>query len=133
MVAEAYLTQVKIQLTTSILVSSFQIVEEWAQPDRGYLRVRIQLVNSDFLEVAEYFVVSGQQCMTERYRYQWMDGPRQQLRKRWDNVEHYPDLPGFPDHVHFADGQVQPGPRLSILDLLRLLATEVSPHDPQSP
>ena len=126
---EAYLTQIKTQLNTSIMVSSFQIVEEWDQPDRGYIRVRIQLVNSDFLEVAEYFVVSGEKCVTERYRYQWMDGERQHLRRRWDNVEHYPNLPGFPDHVHLADGQVLPGPRLNIPDLLLLLATELSPQD----
>jgi len=82
MVTEEYLTNIKTQLNTSVLINSFQIVEEWNQPDQGYIRVRIQLANSDFLDVAEYFIVSGEICVTERYSYQWMDGAQQHLRKR---------------------------------------------------
>jgi len=113
-------------VVTSDLVASFEVAEEWAQPDRGYIRVRMWLANGDFLEVAEYFVVSNEVCVTERYRYQWMDGARKQMHRRWDNVEHYPGLPNFPHHVHFADGRVEPGESLSILDLLDRVAGEIS-------
>ena len=108
-----------------MIVRSFKIVEEWSQPHEGYIRVRVMLTNGDFLELAEYFAVAGDACVTQRYRYQWMNGERTQLRRRWDNVEHYPLLPNFPHHVHFPDGRVEPGRRLSILELLSLLKKEL--------
>ena len=126
MIIEEYLTAIKTQLATSGSVDEFRIVEEWAQVDEGYIRVRIDLINGDFLELAEYFVVLEGECITRRYRYQWMDAERRRLRKRWDNVEHYPDLPNFPHHIHLANGEVIAGHRLSILDVLALLEDEVS-------
>ena len=120
-----YLASVLSELTTSDLIVSFDVVEQWAEPDGGYIRVRAWLMNGDFLNVAEYFVVSGRRCIPVRYRYQWMDATRQQMRKRWDNVEHYPGLSGFPHHVHLADGQVKPGQCVSILELLKMLMLEL--------
>ena len=64
---------------------------------------------------------------TRRYRYQWMDKERRKLRKRWDNVEHYPDLSNFPDHIHIGkEENVEPGESLSIIQLLDVLAGEIS-------
>jgi hypothetical protein len=120
-----YITNIKAGLVASDLVASFEMVEEWAQSDCGYVRIRMRLTNGDFLEVAEYFVVSSETCFTERYRYQWMDGDREQMRQRWDNVEHHLDLAHFPHHVHFADGRVESSECLSILDLLHRLADEL--------
>lgn len=126
MTPSEYLTEIRTRLVTSNLAAAFEMVEEWIQPDRGYIRIRMQLANGDFLETAEYFVVSHEMCVTERYRYQWMNGEQTQLHRRWDNVEHYPNLPGFPHHVHFGDGRVEPGARLSTLDLLDRLTDEIS-------
>ena len=93
MTPEEHIAEVKAGLVAAPVVESFELVEEWALPDRGYLRVRMCLANGDFVEASEYFVVSEGNCATERYRHQWMDGARQQMRKRWDNVEHHPGLP----------------------------------------
>ncbi len=118
-----YVLHLKTQLSLSPIVVSFTIVEEKVWPDRGYIRIRMTLSNGDFLEVAEYFVIQDGKCVTHRYRYQWMDGQRRELRKRWDNVEHYPDLPNFPHHVHVGgEKNVEPGERLSIIQLLDMLA-----------
>lgn len=122
-----YIAEIKAELIADHLVDSFEMVEAWEQPDRGYMRIRMWLTNGDFVEAAEYFVVSDVACITERYRHQWMDHRRTQLRRRWDNVEHYPDLPSFPHHVHLADGRVEPGEPLSILDLLEKLRGEILP------
>lgn len=121
-----YIDAILAELVANSLVASFDVVEQWKEPDRGYIRVRAWLANSDFLELAEYFVETSGECVTQRYRYQWMDASRQQLRSRWDNVEHFPDLPGFPHHIHLTDGQVEPGQPLSILDLLKLLTLELT-------
>lgn len=126
MTPSEYVADIKAGLIASELVASFEMVEEWVQPDRGYVRIRIRLTNGDLVEVAEYFVVSGEACKTERYRHQWMDGDRRQMRKRWDNVEHYPNLSNFPHHIHFADGRVEPGESLSIMGLLDRLDGEIT-------
>ena len=121
-----YVLQLKAKLTISPIVASFNLVEEKVWPDQGYIRLRMSLSNGDFLEAAEYFVLEDDDCITRRYRYQWMDGERRELRKRWDNVEHYPDLPGFPHHVHVGkEENVKPGERLSIVELLDALAGEI--------
>jgi hypothetical protein len=123
---EDYLTEIKSRLVTSPIISSVEdVMEEWALTDQGYFRARLGLNNGDFLEVAEYFVVENEQCVTRRYRYQWMDQHRVVLRKRWDNVEHFPGLPNFPHHVHTDDQSAIPGYQLSILDLIGVLEKEL--------
>jgi hypothetical protein len=124
-----YLVHLKTCLVTSSVVASFDIVEEWNQPDRGYLRVRATLANGDFLEAAEYFVASAQVVVTERYSCQWMDCTRMQLRRRWDNVEHHPELPNFPHHIHCAGGRVEPGVSLSIQGVLDQIAESILPRE----
>lgn len=74
MTTEDYLASVKAWLATSDRVSEFRIVEEWQQSFEGYIRVRMTLTNGDFLEGAEYFVVSQGKHITKRYSYQWMLG-----------------------------------------------------------
>lgn len=67
-----YVLQLKAKLAISPIVASFDIVEEKVWPDRGYICIRMALSNGDFLEAAEYFVLEDEDCVTHRYRYQWM-------------------------------------------------------------
>jgi hypothetical protein len=124
MMSTEYLDAILAELVASSLVASFDVIEQWVEPERGYIRVRAWLANGDFLELAEYFVEAGGACVTQRYRHQWMDATRQQLRSRWDNVEHFPNLAGFPHHVHLANGEVVSSTNLSIIDLLKALTTK---------
>ena len=121
----AYLAEIKARLVASAVVAEVTMVEEYVLPDRGYFRARLNLSNHDFLEVAEYFVVVSGLCMTRRYRYQWMDETQSVLRKRWDNVEHFPGLPNFPHHVHVGEEEhVEAGRAMSILELITLMEQE---------
>jgi hypothetical protein len=124
--AQQYLTEIKFRLIASPVVETFSIVEEKDLNDRGYFRARVALTNADFLEIAEYFVIIGDQPQPDRYRYQWMDRTQKILRKRWDNVPHFPDLPNFPHHVHDqAEDNVQPSVQRGITDLLAFLEAEI--------
>jgi len=117
-----YALRLKAELVASPIVTVFTVVEERVWRDRGYIRIRMTLANGDFVEAAEYFILEGDECVTHRYRYQWMDSKRQELHKRWDNVEHYPGLPNFPHHVHVGrEESVEPDKRLSIIQLLDVL------------
>ena len=125
-----YVLQLKTKLAISLIVVSFTIVEEKVWTDRGYIRIHMTLSNGDFLEAVEYFVLQDSGCVTHRYRYQWMDGERRVLRKRWDNVEHHPDLPNFPHHVHVGEEEnVKPGKRLNVIQLLDALTGEISAEE----
>ena len=71
--AHAHLTETRVRLTTSPVMRTFSVLEERTGLDYGYLRARVELVNQDFLELAEYFVIRNDAVEVQRYRYQWMD------------------------------------------------------------
>lgn len=128
--AQQYLTEIKARLITSPVAETFSIVEARDLDDRGYFRARVTLTNADFLEIAEYFVIVSDQPQPERYRYQWMDSTQKILRRRWDNVPHFPDLPNFPHHVHIdAEDNVEASIPRGITEFLAFLEAEISPID----
>jgi hypothetical protein len=48
------------------------------------------------------------------------------LRKRWDNVPHFPNLSNFPHHIHVeSEENVISSNLLSIPELLDILETEI--------
>ncbi len=73
MEAQEYLKEIQTQLLASFAVATLSVIEDYALPDRGYFRARLTLSNGEFLEIAEYFTVEEGRCVTQRYRYQWMD------------------------------------------------------------
>jgi len=121
---QAYLIAVKTALASSFMIVSFDVLEEWVQPDRGYIRIQASLQNGDFIEASEYFTRQADSHASVRYRYQWMNGEKTVLRKRWDNVPHHPNVMNFPHHIHLADGEIVSGQSLSILVLLEILESE---------
>ena len=126
MEASQYLENIKSRLISSNAIAAFTIIEELDFGDRGYFRARITLSNDDFLEIAEYFTIVENVVTTTRYRYQWMDSDRTKLRKRWDNVPHFPNLPNFPHHIHVeSEENVISGYVLSIQKLLDILEQEI--------
>ncbi len=121
-----YILEIKSGLIASPAISSINILEAYTTHSQGYFRARLDLVNDDFMEISEFFVVENYHRLTKRYRYQWMDQSRKKLRKRWDNVEHYPDIDNFPHHVHVAEESiVKPGKCLGILELIRIIENEI--------
>ncbi len=109
------------------MIQSFIIVKERVILNQGYFRARLTLKNGDFCEIVEFFIVQNQTCVTESYRYQWMDSTKQQLRKRWDNVEHFPNLPNFPHDVHILEEtNVYPSESRNILEIIDALEKELN-------
>jgi hypothetical protein len=122
-----YLEAIKERLLTDPLVSGFRLVRERAALTDGHLRARLTLADGSQLEFSEYVQRSPDgpiQVMT--YSYHWADA-QGNLIQRWDNTPHFPNLPGFPHHVHDGrTGAVNPGQPVSIFVVLdevaRLLA-----------
>ncbi len=92
----------------------------------AFFRARLELRNDDFLEVSEFFVAQDDEIHLLQYRYQWMNSARKQLRKRWDNATHHPELDNFPHHVHVkSDNVVMSGQTMNISLLLAMLQREL--------
>ncbi|MEH2007584.1 toxin-antitoxin system TumE family protein [Nostoc sp.] len=122
-----YISRVKTKLNRSSVVYAVVIVDERTLVNWGYFRARLTLKNDDFLEIAESFTIIEGRFFTLGYRYQWMDETKEKLRKRWDNVKHFPDLPNFPHHVHIIkESNVEPSESRNILELMDLIEKELN-------
>ncbi|MEH1936197.1 MAG: DUF6516 family protein [Nostoc sp.] len=122
-----YISRVKTKLNRSSVVYAVVIVDQRTLVNRGYFRARLTLNNGDFLEIAESFTIIEGRFVTLSYRYQWMDETKEKLRKRWDNVKHFPDLPNFPHHVHIIkESNVEPSESRNILELIDLIEKELN-------
>lgn len=114
-----YLDQLKTIAISHPQVVEFRVTRERVSKSDAYIRALPTFVDGSRLEAMEYvrvFPDSGLQI--ERYSYHWM-GPDNQLRIRWDNAEHYPDLDGFPHHRHDGDERnALPGEPMNFLKVL---------------
>jgi len=89
-------------------------------------RFRIRLKNGDLLEMMERLVQKNREShfLATTYSFHWQTGEGQ-LIKRWDNAPHFPNLPGFPHHIHDGRGDVvKQGKGLSGLEILETLNGE---------
>ena len=123
MTIETYLEAIKERLVTDPMVASFQVIRERATVVDGHLRARLTLADGSQLEFSEYMQRSpAGEIVVITYSYHWVDAANQ-LITRWDNTPHFPDLPGFPDHIHDgATGEVTPGQPMSIFAVLDAIA-----------
>lgn len=109
MMISEYLGGVKDRLLTDACVARFTIRRERATLSEGFLRVRLVFVNDDELEFSEYVRIgSANEIDVVIYSYHWTtaDGT---LICRWDNTPHFPQLIGFPHHVHRGEGDIESG------------------------
>lgn len=114
-----YLGAIKSRLLTDAAVVGFQIIRERATLTDAYVRARLSLTDEEFLEFSEYVQRSDDgQINVITCSYHWA-GAAGNLIRRWDNTPHFPDLPGFPHHIH--DGytrDVIPGELVNIFTVL---------------
>jgi len=55
-----------------------------------------------------------------------MDHTQRNLKKRWDNAEHFPSLAGFPHHVHIGgEENVVASKPLCIIELIDIVDQEI--------
>ena len=113
-------------IVTSRLIKSFHITEKRVRRFEAYIKVRLTLIEDSVLEMTEYIhAIEEDDAQVKRYSYHWMDSSNQ-LRLRWDNVRHYPNLPGFPHHLHDGDEKnVRPGEPMNLFQVLDLIAARL--------
>src|SRR5262245_66156676 len=123
MTIEAYLDSIKERLVTDPIVTSFHVLRERSTLVDGHLRVRLTLADGSQLKFSEYMQRSpAGEIAVITYSYHWADADNQLITRR-DNTPHFPDLPGFPDHIHDgATDQVTTGQPMSIFAVLDVIA-----------
>lgn len=94
-----YLAQIKALIILNPQVAHWAVIREEAQGDMGLFRYRLTLRDGSLLEMFERFQIVEENLQVTKYRFHWQDGSGQ-LRKRWDNAAHHPEILTYPDHVH---------------------------------
>ena len=122
-----YLDSVKERLLTDPLVAEFHIRRERHTISDAHLRVRASLADGSLLEFSEYVERTQEGRMqVVVYSYHW-ESAEGELIFRWDNTPHFPNLPGFPHHVH--DGRsdaVLPGQPMNIFAVLERIQQKIA-------
>lgn len=88
------------------------------------LRLKLQIILEDNskLHVKEYRFSDE----THKYAYQWSEADGT-LKIRWDNAEHWPNIPTFPHHKHIGgDTQVFPATETALEQVLKLIVASFS-------
>jgi hypothetical protein len=126
MTIDAYLDAIKERFITDPIITNFQVIRERSTLVDGHLRVRLELADGSQLEFSEYMQRFPEgEIAVITYSYHWADADNQ-LIKRWDNTPHFPNLPGFPDHIHDgATGEVISGQPMNIFTVLDAIAGRI--------
>lgn len=122
-----YLEVVKTRLITDTIVASVDIRRERFTLADAHLRAHLELVDGSTLEFSEYVQRRPDGAIeVVTYSYHWSD-TQGDLIRRWDNTPHYPDLAGFPHHLHQGPGDtVLPGQPIDIFTVLDSIASVLS-------
>jgi hypothetical protein len=76
------------------------------------------LTDGGLLEFAEYIAVNDDEAIVAHtYTFHWQNAQKQLVR-RWDNVNHFPNLPYAPHHIHQVDGTVAGNPDVPTLEMV---------------
>ncbi len=122
-----YLLLVNERLLSDPLILRFHVRRERLTDVSGYLRARLDFLDTSWLEFSEYFERTPDNAIeVVTYSYHWgrADGT---LIMRWDNTPHHPTLDGFPHHVHDGrSGEVQPGVSMGIFAVLDYILAQSS-------
>lgn len=96
------------------LFKTWQVKLYEQEGDSYMLHLSAVLIDDSRLEIRDYLFVDGRR----KYAYQWLESDNQ-LRRRWDNAPHWPDIATHPHHVHLPS-QIEPNASLitNIEDLL---------------
>lgn len=124
--AADYLAHIKALIVVNPQVVHWTVVREEAQGDMGLFRYRLALRDGGLLEMFERFQVVGGRLEVAKYSFHWQ-GADGQLRRRWDNAAHHPEVPTHPDHVHDgAEANVLPHGPLGAEEVLAIIAAETA-------
>jgi hypothetical protein len=94
-----YFEVIELKLLDSEVVESFEIIRQDISDIDGKIRIRLQLVNRDMVDLFEYIIVENDKIHIKKYHHHWQSSENV-LICRWDNAPHHKELDHFPNHMH---------------------------------
>lgn len=93
---EEHFESIRTRLLADEAIAVCTIVRDQVTPSVGQMRARLTFIDKSWFEFSEIArKEEGGIIVVVAYSYHWME-ENNQLRIRWDNAEHYPELPNFP-------------------------------------
>jgi hypothetical protein len=130
--AADYLAHIKALIVVNPQVVHWRVVREEVQGNTGLFRYWLTLHGGGLLEMFERFQVVEKGLQVAKYSFHWQDGAGQ-LRKRWDNAAHHPELATHPHHIHDgAEVNVLPHEPIGAEEVLAIIAAEGTDRERQS-
>ena len=115
----AYLDTIKERLVTDPTIPSFRMICERSTLIDKHLRDRLERVDGSRLKFYEYMQRSPTgEIVVITYSHHGATA-NNELITRWDNIPHYPGLPGFPHHIH--DGTTGEGTSVEPMSIFSVL------------
>ncbi len=105
-VIEQHFDDVEIRLISSPVIASYRILRREVAPGDGKLRLKAVSTGGEVIELFEYVTELRGKIVLSKYSFHWQDN-QGNLKFRWDNAPHHPELPEAPHHFHSADNMVQ--------------------------
>lgn len=122
--AAEYLAQVKALIVMNSQVVHWAAAREEAQGDAGLFRYKLILRDGGQIEMFERFRVMKEGVRVTKYSFHWQDAGGE-LRRRWDNAPHHPEVPTHPHHVHDgSETNVVPHAPITVEKVLGIIAAE---------
>lgn len=123
--AADYMAYIKALIVLNPQVVHWRVIREEAQDDVGLLRYRLTLRDGGRVEIFEHFHVVEERLQMVKYSFHWQDASGQ-LRKRWDNATHHPEVSTHPHHVHDgAETNVLPHRPIGAEEVLAIITAKV--------
>ncbi len=97
------------------MVRDYEVLRHQRFGGAYQLVARIILMDESVLHVKDYLFANGQR----KYSYHWQD-KWGNLRQRWDNSPHHPDIPTYPHHLHGKD-TISESAATNLIDVLHAI------------
>jgi hypothetical protein len=116
-VIRKFVSEIEKSIDSSSIVLSSNI-EKYFGPgeETVYLRGHVRIIDSSILEIALFATQSRHALSIEKYRLHYMSSAGQ-MRFRYDNAPHHPEIGTHPHHKHMPD-EVIPSKMPSLKDVL---------------
>ncbi len=118
--AATYIATIRSRVIAHPKIMKIDVTREEIQGHLGLFRYRLFLKSGDMLEAFERFTIENTMVHVTKYSFQWQNATGE-LRFRWDNAAHHPEIETHPHHLHTGDGKILPHPPVTILDILEKL------------
>jgi hypothetical protein len=128
-VNQNYFSEVKAALIVSPVVEYFDHTH-FLKDREGYLQIQAFLTNDDVMEIFLYITldekphINKEKPYINKYRVNWQSREGI-LKRRWDNISHYPDIETFPQHVHIGE-EVYPHQFFDVFEIIEVVEKEIS-------